>query len=58
MHGAVLKIQRRTSANRTRMNHPYAAVREAMRHDSPFWRVEHVDITCDGCECEPIIGKR
>jgi len=20
--------------------------------------IHHIDITCDGCECEPIIGKR
>ena len=20
--------------------------------------IHHIDITCDGCECEPIVGKR
>lgn len=20
--------------------------------------VEHIDVTCDGCECEPIVGER
>ena len=36
----------------------FAAVREALRKDSPFWHCEHIDITCDGCESEPIIGHR
>ncbi|KAI3435956.1 hypothetical protein D9Q98_002014 [Chlorella vulgaris] len=36
----------------------YTGVREALRHESPLWRIEHLDITCDGCLCEPIIGAR
>lgn len=36
----------------------YATVREALRRDDPLWVVEHCDITCDGCEQEPITGHR
>lgn len=36
----------------------YAAVREALRRDDPLWEMEHCDITCDGCEREPIVGHR
>lgn len=36
----------------------FAGVRAALRQDSPLWRIEHLDITCDGCEQEPIIGHR
>lgn len=37
---------------------PFAAAREALRHDSPLWTIQHLDITCDGCETEPIVGHR
>lgn len=36
----------------------FAAVRAALREDGRLWRIEHCDITCDGCEVEPIIGHR
>ncbi|KAI7841867.1 hypothetical protein COHA_004396 [Chlorella ohadii] len=36
----------------------FAAAREALRHDSPLWTIQHLDITCDGCETEPIVGHR
>lgn len=37
---------------------PFEAAREALRHDSPLWTIQHLDITCDGCEQEPIVGHR
>lgn len=36
----------------------FAAVRAALRVDSPLWYIQHIDLTCDGCECEPIEGQR
>ncbi|PRW60037.1 UPF0696 C11orf68-like protein [Chlorella sorokiniana] len=36
----------------------FEAAREALRHDSRLWHTQHLDITCDGCEAEPIVGHR
>ena len=37
-----------------------ALVRKALEGHacSDLWTVEHIDITCDGCEQEPIVGAR
>lgn len=32
--------------------------RKAMLEPSDWWNIEHVDITCDSCEAEPIVGQR
>ena len=36
----------------------FAAVRASLRVESPLWYIQHIDLTCDGCECEPIEGQR
>ena len=36
----------------------FTAVRAALRQDNPLWQIQHIDITCDGCEVEPIVGHR
>lgn len=36
----------------------FEGVREALRRDAAAWFVSHIDITCDGCEVEPITGHR
>ena len=38
---------------------PFAGVREALRHEQLHgFSIEHLDITCDGCDAEPIVGNR
>lgn len=32
--------------------------RKAMVQPGAPWIIEHVDITCDHCEIEPIVGER
>lgn len=34
------------------------AFREALRQESDIWEIRHIDITCDGCDREPIVGSR
>ncbi|KAL6768341.1 hypothetical protein ACKKBF_B38755 [Auxenochlorella protothecoides x Auxenochlorella symbiontica] len=38
----------------------FSAVRAALANvsDSSPWDIHHIDITCDGCEVEPIVGNR
>lgn len=41
---------------------PFEAVCQALSRDVskefPCTAIEHIDITCDGCETEPIVGRR
>lgn len=40
----------------------FAVVRRALAltggREADLWSIEHIDITCDGCELEPIVGLR
>jgi hypothetical protein len=36
----------------------FSLARESLRREASSWVVHHVDITCDGCELEPILGSR
>ena len=36
----------------------FSSVRQRLCQESQLWVISHLDITCDGCECEPITGSR